>query len=156
MKKSNNGIKTVATNRKARFEYFLEESFEAGIVLKGTEVKSIRQGKVSIGESYAHIENGEIILYNLHISPYEQGNIHNVDPIRPRKLLLHKREIRKIEAAITQGGYTLIPVSMYINRGLVKVQIAIAKGKKLYDKRHDIAKRDAERRIDQQLKERYR
>jgi SsrA-binding protein len=151
----NQGIKTVATNRKARHEYFIEETIEAGIVLKGTEVKSIRQGKVNIKDSYATIKNGEVFLKEMHISPYEQGNIFNVDPLRQRKLLLKKREIRKLNSYIMQKGYTLIPLSIYIKNGLVKVELAVAKGKKLYDKREDIARRDAERRIRQHLSPKY-
>lgn len=150
------GTKVVATNRKARFEYFVEDTMEAGLVLTGTEVKSIRQGKLNIKDSYASIEKGEIFINNLHISPYEQGNIYNVDPLRKRKLLLHKREIRKLMAAITQQGYTLVPLSVYIKDGLVKVELATAKGKKLYDKRDDIAKKDAERRMQQHASEKYR
>ena len=151
----NQGIKTVATNRKARHEYFIEETIEAGIVLKGTEVKSIRQGKVNIKDSYATIKNGEVFLKEMHISPYEQGNIFNVDPLRQRKLLLKKREIRKLNSYIMQKGYTLIPLSIYIKNGLVKVELAVAKGKKMYDKREDIARRDAERRIRQHLSPKY-
>lgn len=150
------GTKVVATNRKARFEYFIEDTIEAGLVLTGTEVKSIRQGKLNIKDSYASVENGEVFINNLHISPYEQGNIYNVDPVRKRKLLLHKREIRKLMAAITQKGYTLVPLSVYIKDGLVKVELATAKGKKLYDKRDDIAKKDAERRMQQHSSEKYR
>ncbi len=126
------------------------------MVLTGTEVKSIRQGKLNIKDSYASVENGEVFINNLHISPYEQGNIYNVDPVRKRKLLLHKREIRKLMAAITQKGYTLVPLSVYIKDGLVKVELATAKGKKLYDKRDDIAKKDAERRMQQHASEKYR
>lgn len=147
--------KIVASNRKARHEYFIEESYEAGIVLKGTEVKSIRQGKVNIKESYASIEKGEVFINNLHISPYEQGNIFNVDPIRKRKLLLHKRQIRKLTDDTMKKGFTLVPLSVYIKDGKVKVEIAVAKGKKLYDKREDIAKKDAERRMKQQSTEKY-
>ncbi|MDR7855739.1 SsrA-binding protein SmpB [Tissierella sp.] len=150
------GTKVVATNRKARYEFFIEETIEAGLVLTGTEVKSIRQAKLNIKDSYASIENGEIYLNNLHISPYEQGNIYNVDPIRKRKLLLHKREIRKLFIAITQKGYTLVPLSVYIKDGLVKVELATAKGKKLYDKRDDIAKKDAARRVEQHSSEKYK
>lgn len=148
-------VKIVASNRKARHEYFIEDSIEAGIVLKGTEVKSIREGRINVKESYAIVENGEVYIYNMHISPYEQGNIHNVDPIRKRKLLLHKREINRLSAKVMQKGYTLIPLTVYIKDGLVKVEIAIGKGKKLYDKREDIAKKDAMRRIERQVKERY-
>lgn len=149
------GIKTVATNRKARHEYFIEDTYEAGIALTGTEVKSVRQGRVNIKDSYASIEKGEVYLNNMHISPYEQGNIYNVDPLRKRKLLLHKREIRKLLAATTQKGYTIVPLSVYIKNGLVKIELAIAKGKKLYDKREDIAKRDAERRMLQHTSGKY-
>ncbi|MCF6460952.1 SsrA-binding protein SmpB [Clostridium sp. Cult3] len=154
MKKEN--VKIVASNRKAKHEYFIEETIEAGIALRGTEVKSIRQGKINIKESYAVVENGEVFVYSMHISPYEQGNIYNVDPVRKRKLLLHKREIRRLSAAVMQKGYTLIPLTVYIKDGLVKVELAIAKGKKLYDKRETIAKRDAERRMQQHMSEKYR
>lgn len=145
----------MATNRRARYEYSIEDTIEAGVVLTGTEVKSIRQGKVNIKDSYASIENGEVFLNNLHISPYEQGNIQNVDPIRKRKLLLHKREIRRLLVSTTQKGYTLIPLSIYIKDGLVKLDLATAKGKKLYDKREDIARKDAARRIEQHSSEKY-
>lgn len=145
----------MASNRKARYEYFIEDTMEAGLVLTGTEVKSIRQGHLTIQDSFASIEKGEVFLNNLHINPYEQGNIFNVDPKRKRKLLLHKREIRKLLVETTQKGYTLIPLSIYIKDGLVKVQLATAKGKKLYDKRDDMAKKDATRKIEQQVKERY-
>jgi SsrA-binding protein len=154
MKKS--GTKIIATNKKARHEYFIEDTMEAGIVLTGTEVKSIRQGKVNIKDSYATIENGEVYLHNMHISPYEQGNIYNVDPLRKRKLLLHKREIRKLYGGIQLQGYTLVPLSLYLKDGRVKVELATAKGKKLYDKREAIAKKDAERRIKQHSSEKYR
>lgn len=151
----NGNVKIVSTNRKARHEYFIEETFEAGISLKGTEVKSIRQGRCNIKEGYAQVLNGEVFLFNVHVSPYEQGNIYNKDPIRTRKLLLHKREINKLTGYITQKGYTLIPLSVYIKDGLVKVEIGVARGKKLYDKREDIAKKDVERKIQRELKERY-
>lgn len=149
------GIKNLAKNRKARYEYSIEDTVEAGIVLKGTEVKSIRQGKVNIMESYAYIEDGEVFISGMHISPYEQGNIYNVDPIRNRKLLLHKREIRKLEIATTQKGFTLVPLSIYLKDSIVKIQLATAKGKKLYDKRRDIAKKDAERRMEIHASEKY-
>ena len=140
--------KLVANNKKARHDYFIEEVYEAGIVLTGTEIKSIRAGKVSIKESYAKIENGEMIVYGMNISPYEQGNRFNVDPLRPRKLLLHKQEIRKLIGYTTLKGLTLVPLTVYINEdGRAKMEIAVARGKKLYDKRDDIAKRDAERRM---------
>lgn len=149
------GIKTVATNRKARHEYFIEDTYEAGIALTGTEVKSVRQGRVNIKDSYATVDRGEVYINNMHISPYEQGNIYNVDPLRKRKLLLHKREIRKLEAAISQKGYTLIPLSVYLKNGLVKIELAIAKGKKLYDKRDEIARKEAERRMLQHTSLKY-
>ncbi|RKD29127.1 SsrA-binding protein SmpB [Thermohalobacter berrensis] len=147
----------IARNKKARHDYFIEETIEAGIVLKGTEVKSIRQGKVNLKDSYAMVEDGEVFLNNMHISPYEQGNIYNVDPLRKRKLLLHKREINKLIGYTTQKGYSLIPLSVYFKNGKVKIELAIAKGKKIYDKRQDIAKKDAERRMRKHmsLKNRY-
>ncbi|KAB3530178.1 SsrA-binding protein SmpB [Alkaliphilus serpentinus] len=144
---SREGTKSIATNKKARHDYFVEETYEAGIELKGTEVKSIRLGKINIKDGHARVENSEVFLYNIHISPYEKGNIFNVDPLRPRKLLLHKREIRKLIGYVQQKGYTLIPLSVYLKNGRIKVELGVAIGKKLYDKRHDIAKRDAQRRI---------
>ena len=149
------GSKTVATNRKARFNYEIIETYEVGIELKGTEVKSIRTGKVNLGEGYASVDNGEVFLKQVHISPYEQGNIFNVDPLRVRKLLLHKHEIRKLIGETTQKGYSLIPLSMYLKRGKVKVQLALAKGKKNYDKRESLAKKDAQRRMEREIKDRY-
>ncbi|NLL82537.1 MAG: SsrA-binding protein SmpB [Tissierellia bacterium] len=148
--------KIIANNKKARHEYFIEDTIEAGIALKGTEVKSIRQGKVNIKESYASIEDGEVFVNGMHISPYEQGNIYNVDPLRKRKLLLHKKEIRRLSSNIQLQGYTLVPLSVYIRNGKVKIELALAKGKKLYDKRETIAKKDAERRIRQHSTEKYR
>lgn len=146
--------KLVAGNKKARHDYFIEEVYEVGIVLTGTEIKSVRQGKVSLKESYAKIEKGEIIIYGMNISPYEQGNRFNVDPLRPRKLLLHKSEIRKLIGYTTLKGLTLVPLSMYINEdGRAKLELAVARGKKLYDKRETIAKRDAARDIDRRMKE---
>ena len=148
--------KLVANNKKAYHDYFIEETYEAGIVLTGTEIKSVRQGKVSIKESYAKIENSEMILYGMNISPYEQGNRYNVEPLRPRKLLLHKQEIRKLIGYTTIKGLTLVPLRMYINEeGRAKVEVAAARGKKNYDKREDIAKRDAKRDMDRKMKERY-
>ena len=140
--------KIVANNKKARFDFFIEDIFEAGIVLTGTEIKSIRQGKVSINESYAKVRDGEIFILGMNISPYEQGNIFNVDPLRERKLLLSKREIRKIDEINRLKGKTIIPLRVYINeRGRAKVQIGIGTGKKNYDKRDSIAKKDAERKM---------
>ena len=149
------GIKILASNRKARHDYFIEDTIEAGIALKGTEVKSVRQGKLNLKDSYASVDNGEIYLNNMHISPYEQGNIYNVDPVRKRKLLLHKREIRKLNQEITLKGLTLVPIAVYLKDGKVKVELAVARGKKLYDKREDIAKKDAMRRMKQQASEKY-
>ena len=140
--------KIVANNKKSRFDFFIEDIFEAGIVLTGTEIKSIRQGKVSINESYAKVRDDEIFILGMNISPYEQGNIFNVDPLRERKLLLSKREIRKIDEINRLKGKTIIPLRVYINeRGLAKVQIGIGTGKKNYDKRDSIAKKDAERKM---------
>ena len=148
-------IKLVANNKKARHDFFIEETYQAGIALTGTEIKSVRAGKVSIKESYAKVEHGEVIIYGMNISPYEQGNRFNVDPLRPRKLLLHKREIRKILGATTEQGLTVVPLQMYINeKGLAKIDIAIARGKKLYDKRDDMAKKDADRKMERALKNR--
>ena len=145
--------KLVANNKKARHDYFIEEVYEAGLVLTGTEIKSVRQGKVSIKESYAKIDDGEMIVYGMNISPYEQGNRFNVDPLRPRKLLLHKQEIRKLLGYTTIKGLTLIPLTVYINEeGRAKMELAVARGKKLYDKRDDIAKRDSERRMQQAMR----
>lgn len=145
--------KLVANNKKAYHDYFIEEMYEAGIVLTGTEIKSVRQGKVSIKESYAKIENEEMMLYGMNISPYEQGNRFNVDPLRTRKLLLHKQEIRKLIGYTTLKGLTIVPLKMYINEeGRAKVEIGVARGKKNYDKREDIARRDAQRDIDRRMK----
>lgn len=146
-------IKVVAQNKKARHDYFIEQTLEAGIVLSGTEVKSIRQGKVNLKDSYATIENGEVILNGMHISPYEQGNIFNKDPMRDRKLLLHRYEINKLIGYTQQKGMSLVPLQVYFKRGKVKIELAVAKGKKLYDKREDIAERDAKREIDRRMKE---
>ncbi|MBQ3849982.1 MAG: SsrA-binding protein SmpB [Clostridia bacterium] len=147
------GIRRIAENRKARHDYFIEDTYEAGIALVGTEVKSIRAGKVNIKDSYVKIKNGEAIVIGMHISPYENGNIFNRDPFRERKLLLHKREILKLKSLSEAEGYSLIPLNLYIRDGLVKMELAVAKGKKLYDKRHDIAERDAKRQIEQRRKE---
>jgi len=145
--------KLVANNKKAYHDYFIEETFEAGIELFGTEVKAIRDGKASIKESYAEVRDGEVFIFGMNVTPYEFGNRFNQDPLRIKKLLLHKREIRKIDIEIHQNGYTLIPTKVYFNdRGLIKVQIAIAKGKKLYDKRQSLAKKDAQRNIEKAIK----
>lgn len=145
-------IKLVAQNKKAHFEYFLEELFEAGLSLSGTEVKSLRQGKCSLKESFVRIEKGEAFLYNMHISPYEQGNIFNKDPLRTRKMLLHKSEIRRLIGKVKTDGYTIVPVKIYFKGNYAKVEIALAKGKKLYDKRQDIAKKDQRREAEKSFK----
>ena len=145
--------KLLAQNRNAHHEFFIEEKYEAGIELFGTEVKSVRMGKVNLKESYCEIDsNGEMFILGMHISPYEQGNIFNKDPLRPKKLLMHKREIMKLLGTVKQKGLTLIPLDMYLKGQRVKVTIAVAKGKKLYDKRDDAAKRDAGRMIERTLK----
>ncbi|PYG85713.1 SsrA-binding protein [Ruminiclostridium sufflavum DSM 19573] len=149
-------FKVIAQNKKARHEYFIEETIEAGIVLSGTEVKSIRQGKLNLKDSYATVSGGEVILSGMHISPYEQGNIYNKDPLRNRKLLLHKSEINRLLGLIQQKGLTLIPTQAYLKRGMVKIELGVARGKKLYDKRDDIAARDAKREIDRKIKEQFR
>ena len=152
---ANKQRKMIANNKKARHDYFIEETYEAGIVLTGTEIKSARLSKVSIKESYARIEKEEMMIYGMNISPYEQGNRFNVDPLRPRKLLLHKREIRKLIGATKLKGLTLVPLTMYINEsGLAKLEIALARGKKNYDKRDAIAKRDASRNMERAMKQR--
>ena len=138
-------IKLIANNKKARHDYFIEDTYEAGIELFGTEVKSLRMGKCSIKESFIRIEKNEVILYGMHISPYEKGNIFNKDPLRSRKLLLHRQEINKIMGKLATKGYTVVPLQVYLKGSLVKVEIALAKGKKLYDKREDIAKKDQKR-----------
>ncbi|HQJ74060.1 MAG TPA: SsrA-binding protein SmpB [Bacteroidota bacterium] len=140
-------VKIIATNKKANYEYFILERFEAGIVLKGTEVKSARNRNINLQDSYATIEGGEVILHNMHISPYEQGNIFNTDPKRDRKLLLHKKQIRKLYSKLQDKGLTLIPTKVYFSGKNLKVEIALAKGKKSFDKRESIAKRDAERQM---------
>ncbi|MDD5922929.1 MAG: SsrA-binding protein SmpB [Eubacteriales bacterium] len=147
--------KVCANNKRARHDYFIDEVYQTGIVLTGTEIKSVRAGKVSITEAYARVENGEVIVYSMNISPYEQGNRFNQDPMRPRKLLLHKREIRKLIGYTSREGLTLIPLKVYINdKGLAKMDLAVARGKKNYDKRDDIARRDADRRIERSMKNR--
>ena len=145
-------IKLVANNKKAYHDYFIEEKYEAGIVLHGTEVKSIRMGKCSIKESFISIDKGELMIYGLHISPYEKGNIFNKDPLRPKKLLVHKAEIGKLAGKIAQQGYTLVPLQVYFKGSLVKVEFGLAKGKKLYDKRQDIAKKDQRREAEREFK----
>lgn len=145
-------IKIIAQNKKVFHDYFIEGTYEAGIVLSGTEVKSIRMGKVNIRDSYAKVENGEVILYDMHISPYEKGNIFNKDPLRPRKLLLHRKEISKLVGYTSREGFTLVPTKVYLKNGLVKVEIAVAKGKKLYDKREAIAEKTLRRETEREFK----
>lgn len=146
--------KTIAQNKKARHEYFIIETLEAGIELFGTEVKSVRQGKVNLTDAYASVEHGEVFVKGMNISPYEQGNIFNRDPLREKRLLLHKQQIRKISSQLQQQGFSLVPLSVYLKGSLVKVSLAVAKGKKLYDKREDIAKKDAKRSAERALKDR--
>ncbi|HRR76776.1 MAG TPA: SsrA-binding protein SmpB [Ruminococcus sp.] len=146
------GTKTIAENRKARHDYFVLESYEAGIELVGTEVKSIRQGGVNLKDAWCSIDKGELFVRGMHISPYEKGNIFNRDPMRVRKLLMHKREINKLYGTLKQEGLSLIPLSLYFKDSKVKVQLGLCKGKKLYDKRDDAAKRDAKREIDRNMK----
>jgi len=148
--------KTISVNKKARHDYFVMESYEAGIELVGTEVKSIRAGGVNLKDSWCSIENGELIVKQMHISPYEHGNIFNRDPLRERKLLMHKAEINRLFGLVKQKEYTLIPLSLYFKGSRVKMQLGLCKGKKLYDKREDAAKRDAAREIDRAMKERRR
>lgn len=146
------GKKLIANNKKAYHDYFLEERFEAGVALCGTEVKSLRMGKCSIKEAFIRIENGEVVIYGMHISPYEKGNIFNKDPLRAKKLLMHKSEIQKLVGKIAEKGYTLVPVEVYFKGSLVKVEIALARGKKKYDKRQDIAKKDMRREAERDFK----
>ena len=148
------GIKQIAANRQARHEYFVEESMEAGIELFGTEVKSLRNGGLNLKDSWCSFEKGELFVRQMHISPYEQGNIFNKDPMRPRRLLMHKREIMRLFQKVKLDGYAIIPISVYLKNSRVKVEIALCKGKKLYDKRQDAANKDARRQIDRAMKER--
>jgi len=147
------GIKQVAQNKKAYHEYFIEEKYEAGIELAGTEVKSIRQGRINLKDSFCAVKNGELFVHGMHISPYEQGNIFNKDPVRARRLLMHKKEILKLHARVKQDGLTLVPLSVYFKDSRVKVEIGLAKGKKLYDKRDSAAAKDARREMDRKMKE---
>ncbi|MBR0148571.1 MAG: SsrA-binding protein SmpB [Lachnospiraceae bacterium] len=154
MKKT--GIKLIANNKKAYHDYFIDEKYECGIALAGTEVKSIRQGKCSIKEAFVRVDKGEALIYGMHISPYEQGNIFNKDPLRIRKLLLHKSEIRKLIGRTKEKGYTLVPLQVYLKGSLVKVEIGLARGKKLYDKRDDIAKKDMKREAERDFKQSFK
>jgi len=146
-------VKIISTNRKARHDYHIEESLEAGIVLTGTEVKSIRNARVNLKDSYARIEGSEVFLYNMHISPYEPGNRFNHDPLRVRKLLLHRSEINKLIGKVREKGYALIPLKILLTRGLVKLELGLARGKKLYDKRQDIADRDSKREMERAFRD---
>ncbi len=145
-------VRLIANNKKAYHDYFIEETYEAGIELIGTEVKSIRMGKCSVKEAYVQIENGQAWVYGMNISPYEKGNIFNKDPLRPRRLLLHKNEIMKLHGQISQQGFTIVPLKVYLKGSLVKVEIGLARGKKLYDKRADIAKKDMRREAERDFK----
>lgn len=146
------GIRLIANNKKAYHDYFIDEKYEAGIALHGTEVKSLRMGKCSIKESFISIRQGEVLINHMHVSPYEKGNVFNKDPLRTRKLLLHKAEIRKLENQVKMKGYTIMPLKVYLKGSLVKVEIGLARGKKLYDKRQDIAKKDAKREAERDFK----
>ena len=145
-------VKLIANNKKAYHDFFIDDTYETGISLAGTEVKSLRMGKCSIKEAFVRIENGEVIIYGMHISPYEKGNIFNKDPLRPRKLLMHKYEINKLMGKIKEKGMTLVPLKVYFKGSLVKVEIGLARGKKLYDKRQDIAKKDQRREAEKEFK----
>lgn len=151
MAKTESG-KLIANNKKAYHDYFIDETYETGVALHGTEVKSMRMGKCSIKESFVRIENGEVFVYGMHVSPYEKGNIFNKDPLRVKKLLMHRYEINKLEGKIKEKGYTLVPLQVYFKKGRVKVEIGLARGKKLYDKRESIAKKDARRETEREFK----
>ena len=150
------GSRLIANNKKAYHDYFIEETYEAGIALHGTEVKSLRMGKCSVKESFIRIENDEVYIYGMHISPYEKGNIFNKDPLRVRRLLMHKTEIRRLESKLAEKGLTLVPLQVYFKGSLVKVEVGLARGKKLYDKRQDIAKKDARREVERDYKMKLR
>ncbi|WP_150824574.1 SsrA-binding protein SmpB [Megasphaera sp. DJF_B143] len=154
MAKGTSGVKYIAENRKARHDYFIHETYEAGIALTGTEVKSLRQGKANLKDSFCRIEHGELLLLGMHISPYEQGNRFNHDPLRTRRLLMHKYEILKLFGKTKEKGYTLIPLNLYLKKGKVKVTVALVSGKKLYDKRQALAEKEAKRDIERRMKER--
>ncbi len=153
---SKDSFKLIANNKKAYHDYFIEDKYEAGIELFGTEVKSIRMGKCSIKEAYIRIEHGEVFIHGMHVNPYEKGNIFNRDPLRVRKLLMHRMEIRRLESKIAQKGYTLVPLQVYFKGSLAKVEVGLARGKKLYDKREDIAKKDQKREVQREFKQNLR
>ena len=152
MAKQKEPQKLIANNKKAYHDFCIDETFETGVVLHGTEVKSMRMGKCSIKESFIRIENGEVFVYGMHVSPYEKGNIFNKDPLRVKKLLMHRYEINKLAGKVAEKGYTLVPLQVYFKDGRVKVEIGLARGKKLYDKREDIAKKDARREVEREFK----
>lgn len=152
----NEAAKLVANNKKAYHDYFIEEKYECGIALHGTEVKSLRMGKCSVKEAFIRVENGEVFIYGMHISPYEKGNIFNKDPLRVKKLLLHRQQIRKLIGDSSEKGYTIVPLQVYFRDGRAKIEIGLARGKKLYDKRQDIAKKDQRREMEKELKVRLR
>ncbi|WP_346353380.1 SsrA-binding protein SmpB [Azotosporobacter soli] len=156
MEKKAAGIKIAAENRKARHDYHIHETFEAGLALTGTEVKSLRAGKANLKDAYARIDNGELFLHNMHISPYEQGNRFNHEPLRVRKMLMHRYEINKLVGKVQEKGYTLVPLKLYFTRGKVKVELALTTGKKTYDKRHDLAEKDAKRDMEREMRDRQR
>jgi SsrA-binding protein len=155
MSETKTTTKTIADNRKARHDYFIDEVYEAGIALYGTEVKSLRRGTVNLKDSYCEIDKGELFALGIHISPYEQGNIFNRDPLRPKKLLMHKREIMKLTGLVAREGFTLVPLSLYFKGSHVKLALGLCRGKKLYDKREDMAKKSADREIERRMKEKY-
>ena len=155
MSDKKDSVKTIVENRKARHDYFVIEAFECGVELFGTEVKSLRRGTVNLKDSYCEVDGGELFALGVHISPYEQGNIFNKDPLRPKKLLMHKKEIMRLAGLVSRDGYTLVPLSLYFKGSYVKLQLGLCKGKKLYAKREDIAKKDADRMIERQMKDRY-
>jgi len=151
------GVKSIAQNRKARHDYFVEETYEAGLELRGTEVKSLRNGRCNLKDCFAQVDrNGELFVHGMHISPYEQGNIFNTDPLRPKKLLMHKSEIRKLQQQVMQKGLTLVPLSVYLKDGRMKLELGVCRGKKLFDKRDDMAKKDAQRDIERHMRDRQR
>lgn len=156
MAKQKEERKLVANNKKAYHDYFIDETYEAGVALHGTEVKSLRMGKCSVKESFVRIEDGEVFVYGMHVSPYEKGNIFNKDPLRVKKLLLHRHEINRLAGRVAEKGYTLVPLQVYFKEGKVKVEIGLARGKKLYDKREDLAKKDARREMEREFKDNNR
>ena len=147
------GVKIITSNRKARHDYHITDALEAGLVLQGTEVKALREGRANLQDAYCKVDGGEVFMVGAHISPYSHGNLNNHDPVRPRKLLLHKREIARLKKASEQKGFTLVPLKLYFKNGIAKVEVGLARGKKLYDKRADIAERESKRRLDRAMKQ---